>query len=110
VYGELPVIARLPLERAAWLAMVAGEAGAAAISLAPPRGLLPGPDGSWMRGRLYGPGIFPLALAATREVVALGVPIIAAGGVYSSKNAQALLAAGALGVQVDAALWRGTTL
>ena len=68
--------------------------------------MLPGPGGAVVRGRLYGPGIFPLALAATKAVVELGVPVIAGGGIYSNENARAVLAAGAMGVQVDSWLWR----
>jgi dihydroorotate dehydrogenase len=33
--------------------------------------------------------------------------VIGGGGVYRPEQAQAMLAAGALAVQVDAALWRG---
>jgi dihydroorotate dehydrogenase len=35
----------------------------------------------------------------------LGLPIIGAGGVWIKENADAMMAAGALAVQVDAALW-----
>jgi dihydroorotate dehydrogenase (NAD+) catalytic subunit len=104
---ELPCIARLPLERAVELACEALEAGAAAISLAPPRGLLPGNEGSFVRGRLYGPALFPQALALTQTLTAQEVPVIGGGGVYSNEDIQAMLGVGAIGVQVDAALWRG---
>ncbi|MFZ6026883.1 MAG: nitronate monooxygenase [Chloroflexota bacterium] len=102
---ELPVIARLPFECARELAEAAVAGGAAAISLAPPRGLLPNTHGGMLRGRLYGPALFPQALAQTQAVAALDVPVIAAGGVYTDENVQAMLAAGAIGVQVDAMLW-----
>jgi dihydroorotate dehydrogenase (NAD+) catalytic subunit len=108
--SELPTIARLPLERAAELACDALEAGATAISLAPPRGLLPDSDGSLIRGRLYGPALFPQALVVTQTLAAQEVPVIGSGGVYSNENVQAMLGVGALGVQVDAALWRGAAL
>ena len=105
--GELPLIARLPLDRALELSPSIEQAGAAAISLAPPRGALPLPDGGRVRGRLYGPSQFPQALHAVAEVAQLGIPIIGAGGVYSDQQAAAMLEAGALAVQVDTALWRG---
>ncbi len=109
--GELPVILRLPLERAVELAEAAAAARrsqrVAAISLAAPRGLLPLPGGELRSGRLYGPGIFPHILAALHSLRKTGLPVIAGGGVYRPEQAQALLAAGALAVELDAVLWRG---
>ncbi len=104
--GELPVLARLPLERAMELAETATNAGAAAVSLGPPRGALPGPDGRLLRGRLYGPALFPLALAAVQALAKSGLPVIGACGVYQPADIEAMLAAGALAVQLDSALWR----
>jgi dihydroorotate dehydrogenase len=110
--GELPVIVRLPLERAVELAGALSKndvqaASLAAISLGPPRGLLPTPDGSLARGRLYGPAVFPLALRAVKALSAFGVPVIGGGGVYRMEQAEAMMRAGAVAVQVDAVLWRG---
>jgi len=105
--GELPVLARLPLERAAELADAAAIAGASAVSLGPPRGALPLSGNRLVHGRLYGPGIFPLALAAVQALAGRGLSVIGAGGVYRSEDAQAMLTAGAVAVQVDAALWGG---
>jgi dihydroorotate dehydrogenase len=100
--GELPAILRLPLEQADELAQVAIEAGASAVSLGAPRGKLEG-----LSGRMYGPAIFPLALRAVENLASSGIPIIGAGGVYQPKEVESMLGAGALAVQVDAALWRG---
>ena len=108
--GELPVIARLPLDQAARLAPFALEAGAAAVSLGAPRGALPLPEGGLAQGRLVGPALFPQAMAAVHSLVQAGIAVIAAGGVYSPAQAQAMLQAGALAVQLDAALWRGGLL
>jgi dihydroorotate dehydrogenase (NAD+) catalytic subunit len=110
--GELPVIVRLPLERAVELAAALTKndlqtESLAAFSLGPPRGLLPTPDGGLGRGRLYGPGVFPLALATVKALSAFGVPVIGAGGVYRMEQAEAMLRAGAAAVQLDAVLWRG---
>lgn len=107
VCGELPVIARLPVDQAAELAPVAMAAGAIAVSLGSPRGALPLPGGRLVEGRLYGPALFPQALAAVRSLTQAGVPVIGAGGVYSQAQTEAMLAAGALAVQLDAVLWRG---
>jgi dihydroorotate dehydrogenase (NAD+) catalytic subunit len=110
--GELPAILRLPFENAMGLATalatspLTGEL--VAISLAPPRGSLPDPqNGSVVSGRLYGPAIFPQALACVRAIAALGLPVIAAGGIYKESQIQAMRAAGALAVQLDSVLWRG---
>lgn len=110
--GELPVIVRLPLERAVELGRGltktnARPEGLAAFSLGPPRGLLPTAEGDLVRGRLYGPAVFPQALATVKSLSGLGVPVIGGGGVYRMEQAQAMLGAGAVAVQVDAVLWRG---
>jgi dihydroorotate dehydrogenase (NAD+) catalytic subunit len=104
---ELPVVARLPLERSLELAQVAIGAGAVAVSLGPPRGALPGPDGRLLHGRLYGPALFPLALAVVQALAKGRIPIIGACGVYHLADVEAMLAAGAVAVQLDAVLWRG---
>mgnify|MGYP001043021799 FL=1 len=108
--GELPVIARLPFDQVEALAPAALAAGAVAISLGAPRGVLPLPNGHLIEGRLYGPALFPQALGIVRSLAQVGFPVIGAGGVYSSAQAQSMLAAGALAVQLDAVLWRGSRL
>ncbi len=100
--GELPAILRLPLEQADELAHAVIEAGASAVSLGAPRGKLED-----MSGRMYGPGVFPLALRAVEKLAGLGIPVIGAGGVYQRRDVEAMLGVGALAVQVDAILWRG---
>jgi dihydroorotate dehydrogenase (NAD+) catalytic subunit len=105
--GELPVVVNVALTEttAPWLSELAGL-GAAAISLAAPRGALPAADGRLVSGRLYGPALLPLALAAVQALAALGLPVIGGGGVYTVADGRALLAAGAVAVQVDTVLWK----
>jgi dihydroorotate dehydrogenase (NAD+) catalytic subunit len=110
--GELPLIFCLPPEQVLGLGPRLIQSGAAAISLAAPRGSLPvlscslsGKGESITSGRLYGPALFPLALNLVHEAVRIGLPLIGAGGVWSSENARAMLGAGAMAVQADAALW-----
>jgi dihydroorotate dehydrogenase (NAD+) catalytic subunit len=105
--GELPVIMHLPVERSVELAQGAMNAGAAAISLAPPRGIFPTGGGEMVQGRLYGPAILPVALRVVHELSQLSIPTIGAGGVYTQEHADAMLAAGAYAVQLDSVLWRG---
>ena len=62
-------------------------------------------SGKLITGRLYGPSLFPRTLETVYSVAKLGLPIIGAGGVWSKENAEAMLSAGALAVQIDAALW-----
>jgi dihydroorotate dehydrogenase (NAD+) catalytic subunit len=104
--GELAIIAQLSLPRAEELADGCLGAGASAVSLGPPRGSLAGPDGRIVNGRLYGPAIFPQALATTQTLAKAGVPVIAAGGIESEAQEQACRDAGAIGIQVDVALWK----
>ena len=105
--GELPVIMRLPMERAIELAAGAIRAGAVAVSLAPPRGVYPIPGGELMQGRLYGPAILPMAMRTVQELVQMGIPTIGGGGIYTQDHKKAMLSAGALAVQLDGLLWRG---
>jgi dihydroorotate dehydrogenase len=112
--GELPLIVSLPMEDAVRLAPRVMEAGAAAISLSPPRGSLnltpaPSPErrGETITGRLYGPSLFPQSLEIVRRLAGAGVPVIGAGGVYTREQAEVMIEAGAMAVQVDAVLWRG---
>jgi dihydroorotate dehydrogenase (NAD+) catalytic subunit len=100
--GELPAIVRLPLEQAEELARAVVEAGASAVSLGAPRGKL-----TSVGGRIYGPSVFPLALRVVEKLVGAGLAVIGAGGVYQAQDVDAMLSAGAMGVQVDAILWRG---
>jgi dihydroorotate dehydrogenase (NAD+) catalytic subunit len=102
--GELPVIVCLPSEQLLRLGPRALNTGAAAVSLAAPRGALVR-EASVASGRLFGPALYPQALEMVRAAALLGLPIIGAGGVFSAQDADEMLAAGALGVQLDAQLW-----
>ncbi|RME07515.1 MAG: hypothetical protein D6803_03800 [Anaerolineae bacterium] len=104
--GELPLIVRLPLNRAVDLAPAAIESGADMISLGPPRGRLVDGRGNPVSGRLYGPAIFPQALWVVETLAETGIPVIGGGGVFQAGDVEALLAAGAAAVQLDLALWR----
>lgn len=104
--GELPVILRLPFERAAELSAAAIKAGAMAISLAPPRGALPGLNAEILHGRLYGPAVLPMALKLVDDLARAGIPTMGGGGVYRLEDCQAMLELGAMAVQLDTVLWR----
>jgi dihydroorotate dehydrogenase (NAD+) catalytic subunit len=104
--GELPVIMRLPMERASEVAPAAIQAGAMAISLAPPRGTVPVSDDEMVHGRLFGPAVLPLAIRTVTVLVQLGIPTLGAGGIYTQKHIKAMLSVGAMAVQLDSWLWR----
>ena len=103
--GELPLIFSLPVEQVLSLGPRLIQEGAQAISISMPRGALPASNSSLVTGRLYGPSLFPRALETVYSAAKLGLPIIGAGGVWRKENVEAMLSAGALAVQVDAALW-----
>ena len=105
--GELPLIVSLPMEDAVRLAPRVIEKGAAAVSLSAPRGSLNIDNGSLITGRLYGQSLFPQSLETVRRLAGAGVPVIGAGGVYTREQAEVMIDAGAIAVQVDAVLWRG---
>ncbi len=131
--GELPLIVSLPFEQVLSLGPRVIQEGAAAISLAAPRGMVNYPPASphfrsisenasrtiesenggnkrGVTGRLSGPALFPQALLTVRDAARANIPVIGAGGVSSKANADAMLSVGALAAQVDASLWRGDFL
>jgi len=106
-WGELPLIACIGIDQVRPLGSSVMESGAAAISLAPPRGMIALENGHGVTGRLTGPGLFPGALLVVRDAARAGIPVIGAGGVGSKEKADRMLSVGALAVQVDASLWKG---
>jgi len=103
--GEVPLIASLPAAQLLRLGARLVQEGAAALSLAPPRGTLRNNAGALASGRLYGPSLFPHSLDLVHAAARAGLPVIGAGGVWEPSQAEAMLQAGALAVQVDASLW-----
>ena len=113
--GELPLIFSLPIEQVLHVGPRLMQEGAQAVSISAPRGALPltpSPTGKGelVTGRLYGPSLFPRTLEIVYSAAKLGLPIIGAGGVWTKENADAMLSAGALAVQVDAALWNPSSI
>lgn len=109
----LPLIVKLPLWRASDLARhLADMSGIDALTVAaPPRGSA-WSQGRAITGRLYGPAAFPQALWVLRQVAGLingAAPLIGCGGVHSAADAQAMLDAGAVAVQVDSYIWKDPT-
>jgi dihydroorotate dehydrogenase len=104
--GELPLVISLPADQLLRLGARLMSEGAAAVSLSAPRGASKTVDGGPMTmGRLYGPSLFPQTLEIIHTAARMGLPVIGAGGVWKREQAQALLEAGALAVQMDASLW-----
>lgn len=101
--GEVPLIFSLPVEQVLRLGPRLAQAGAQAISISAPRGALL--TDHLTTGRLYGPSLFPHTLETVYSAAKIGLPIIGSGGVWSKENADAMLSAGALAVQVDGVLW-----
>ena len=103
--GELPLIVRVPMGRISDIAKALVRSPLTAVSVASPTGTLSDQHGNLVRGRLYGPAVFPFALRTVQETVDSGLPVIAAGGVYEYSQAEVLIEAGAIGVQLDAVFW-----
>jgi dihydroorotate dehydrogenase len=113
ISSELPLILRLPFEKADQLSGIAGQAfhtSFIALSVAPPRGMLIDANGIPVGGRLYGPALYTQTLALTSKLVASGIPIIIGGGIYYRSQVEELLEMGATAVLLDAILWRGGML
>ena len=105
--GEIPLIFSLPVEQVLSLGPQLVQGGAQAIGIAAPRGALPPTPDPFplITGRLYGPSLFPQTLETVYSAGKAGLPIIGTGGVWTKENTDAMLSAGAMAVQVDAALW-----
>ena len=104
----LPVLVALPLTRATAWARPCVHAGADALVIGMPlEGEIPLGD-RWIRGRLYGPLLLPLTLAALRATAPQldgTVPLIAQGGIHAPQDAVLCRAVGADAVALDAAVW-----
>ena len=108
VESDLPVLAKLPLARASALAPALIAAGAAGIVVGgPPMGAARNGDGGTVTGELFGPGVYPMMLAALMEVKGLGLAgsLIACGGIHTREQAHHCLAAGADALQLDSLAW-----
>ncbi|GAB4574590.1 MAG: dihydroorotate dehydrogenase [Anaerolineae bacterium] len=108
---QLPLLVRVPLERAIELApaIAQTEAGALVVG-APPRGIARDPvTGRLVRGRLYGPLVMPQALNTVAQVVdrlkETDLPVIAAGGIHTPDDARTFIEVGARAVQLDSLIW-----
>ncbi|GAB4545901.1 MAG: hypothetical protein Fur002_20450 [Anaerolineales bacterium] len=102
--GEIPLIFALHAEQIFSLGAKLMERGAAALSMANPRGALRA-EGNLVSGRLYGRALFPRSMEIVHAASRIGLPLIGAGGAWSEQDAEDMLAAGALAVQMDAGLW-----
>lgn len=109
---QLPLLAKLPYlegdrQALAGLARSAADAGADAIvAIGSPRGMALDPqNGERVEGWLSGPALRPLALALVADLAAVvSIPVIGCGGIASVEDARQFLAAGAVAVQIGAAL------
>ena len=63
--------------------------------------------GSYLRGRMFGPGLLPQMLQALSCLRAYEIPVIGGCGIYDQTAMDAAISAGATAVQLDAVLWRG---
>lgn len=104
----LPLLVRLPATRAAYLAESCVVAGADALVVGtPPPVVYPAEDGALLEGSLAGPAALPFTLRALRSVAALdlGVPLVAAGGIYDLEDVILCLNLGAVAVQIRSLVW-----
>lgn len=103
--GELPVIPCLSPEQVPVLINTFEDLQPTAVHLVEPRGALPDQEGEIVPGRLYGPAIFPIMLAAAQKLVASGLKVIANGGVSSRWQVDLLLDIGVTAVGLGSVLW-----
>lgn len=106
-FGELPIIICLNPYQVSTIAPALVDSRVSMVHICEARGMLPDDDGKLVRGRLYGPGLFPTALPAVHELAALGFSVIGGGGVYTNAQVKTLFQAGAAAVSLDAVFWHG---
>lgn len=104
---EKPIIVVLPFNAAQELAQAVIDGGGdALVACSAPRGTARDNSGKLVAGRVYGPTIKPLNLRYVGQLARRStIPIIGAGGIHSTQDAKDYLEAGAVAVQVDAAVW-----
>lgn len=105
--SELPILAKIPVTRAAEIAGECVTAGADALVIGlPPRADAYRDDQVW-KGRWYGAGVASLVLRAVRKVKesAPDVPLVACGGIHTTESAREFLSTGASAVQLDSVLF-----
>lgn len=105
--SELPVIASLPTDKLNEIGARVLDAGADFLSCAAPRLHDDGPSEqqSLRAGRIYGTSLLQAAVDAVRSATVAGLPVIGANGVFTHADTETMFEAGAVAVQVDAALW-----
>ena len=104
--GELPIYVCVPFNSTwqTWLS-VFNLYNISGIVLSAPRGSVYH-NGALVRGRLYGPSLFPHMLDVLHENRDCGIPLITGSGIFSVEQADIALQAGASAVQFDACLWQ----
>lgn len=104
--GELPIFVCQPLDEINRSLIdqlpVLGDIG---VVITAPRGVLM-QKGKTISGRLFGPALYPSALAALCRLCGAGLPIVAGCGIYSIEQGEEALATGAAAVQVDGWCWQ----
>lgn len=105
---SLPILVRLPLTRAAYLARTCEVAGADALIVGTPPPAAYPLEGVWVEAPIGGPIAFPFTLRALRHLTEMGLetPIVAAGGIQTLDDAALCLEMGASGVQIRSLAWR----
>lgn len=104
--GELPIIVCLSPEQIPSLLGMVTSLHPVAVHLTQPRGMLPGSDGEFVTGRLYGHATFPIMLHAAKELVDSEVRVIADGGIIAHWQVEALLEVGVTAVGLGSVLWQ----
>jgi dihydroorotate dehydrogenase (NAD+) catalytic subunit len=104
----LPLLVKLPATLAGEVAQSCAEVGADALVVGtPPVAAYPAWNGSLVEGPVGGPAALPFTLRALGVVARLdiGLPLIAAGGIYRIEDTRLCLATGAVAVQVRGLMW-----
>lgn len=104
----LPILARLPLTRAAYLARTCLVAGADALIVGTPPPAAWRVGDAWVEAPISGPTTFPFTLRALRQLAEMNLdaPVVAAGGIHTLDDALLCLELGAMAVQIRSLAWR----
>jgi dihydroorotate dehydrogenase len=104
--SQLPLLARVYPDTNRDVLLALFHSGVNAIVMGPPRGSLSPTEKTRIKGRLYGPGLYPIAsYQLERFLNTMDLPVILGSGLFSSEDIRGAFNIGASAVQLDTMLW-----
>jgi dihydroorotate dehydrogenase len=104
--SQLPILARVHPDTDHEVQLSLMQSGVNAVVIGPPRGSLTTVEQARISGRLYGPGLQPMAsYHLERFLNAMDIPVILGCGLFSAEDIRGAFSVGAAAIQLDTMLW-----